>query len=238
MKRKSDADTDLSAKNSDTAKVSSAYRLNFFISKILFIIKLFISHKKHHTTHCVTLNHAMKRMYIILLLLALATNLFCQQNNFIGITGGFKNSNGFGLVYQRHFSQWVNLNMGAGIFFDGIRLSIGNRVYFLMDKFYNPVLESQFGYSTGTPKLNMKINGEDTEFKISPGFIINIGGGIRFIILKKIGLQYIIGYGISKKDYKIYRDYIMTNPIDNQKDYFDSITKSGIYFSAIGHLNF
>ena len=96
----------------------------------------------------------------------------------IGISAGWGAPYGFGAHYHYQFSPIMDLNVGAGFSFSGLRAGVGTRLYFIKNG-SSPFIGANYIYTTGLDGLEVDDGDVVGEYEIFSDSAIFLRGGYK-----------------------------------------------------------
>ena len=190
--------------------------------KVEFILKLFIK------------NFSMKSILTsFFLLTCFVINVFSQDQpvgprHGIGLGGGWGAPYGFGAEYSYLITPNLDMNLGAGFSFSGLRTGFGSRYFFIKDK-SSPFFSVNYIYTSGLSNLEVDIDNRAGEYKIHEDQALFVRGGYS---IKAGDVLFIInvGYGFpfDEKDAEFRRG----NYSSKQQDFANLMALGGIEVSG------
>jgi len=113
----------------------------------------------------------------------------------IGISAGWGAPYGFGAHYHYQFLPNMDLNIGAGFSFSGLRAGLGTRLY-LVKNASSPFIGANYIYTTGITGLEIDIDDTIGEYEIFSDSALFIRGGYK---IDNFYRQFLIniGYGFA-----------------------------------------
>lgn len=84
-----------------------------------------------------------------------------------------------GLEFSLLFSELIDVNMGVGAGLSGWKYGAGTRIYPLRHSKLSPMIGAYFYHATGLQSINVSINLDEANYRITPDNALLLNGGMR-----------------------------------------------------------
>lgn len=97
------------------------------------------------------------------------------------------------------FDEMVDINMGFGIGMSGVKIGFGSRFFPIRNKKVSPMIGAYYYHASGINSINVSVNKEEGEYKITADNALLLNTGMRFRFGKGHYLMAGIGYSFPFK---------------------------------------
>lgn len=128
------------------------------------------------------------------------------------------------------FNELFDVNVGGGIGVSGLKYGAGARLYPLRNSKVSPMIGTYFYHATGTKTLNVSMNMDEAEFRITPDNAVLVNGGMRLRFGRGHYFTAAMGYVFPFEGEQAVRKWGSRNPA--LQNFANSLATSGFSFNV------